>query len=296
MIWTEWPICFIMKKGIFAFCLLLFGFYSCNFIDPVELSTLHPNHREVGNLIAISGGVTSTLRRHSIQISSPILWSQKRDSLPGIASVFVSFGGDTIVYEEQERGYYLSKIPFKAEPNVVYRLTVELQSGRKIVASDSLKSTLFLMSLEDVAGLVERSNDQVKLPKHAYMIGKTPAVWAVQFPESAEFEEDKAFETFENLTFSHTSVTPSSLFPSFVESYSFSTWGFDSIQVLKVTPSDGYYRYLSSVFNETDWNMGIFSTINGNAVGNVENGYGFFYVAHEESKRFSLLDFELREE
>ncbi len=85
----------------------------------------------------------------------------------------------------------------------------------------------------------------------------------------------------------HKGSLPQGIFPAGLGSTGACGVPTDSIEFVYLTISDAYYDYLITVFNETDWKSGIFSTISGNTKGNISRGStGYFYAIN--TKRIRL--------
>ena len=91
--------------------------------------------------------------------------------------------------------------------------------------------------------------------------------------------------------YNHVGSIPQGIFPTLSAYTGVSGILNDSLEIIKMSVSDSYYKYLVSRFNITNWSSGMFATIPGNTLTNVSSGgTGFFYATEAIRYRLTYKD------
>ena len=124
-----------------------------------------------------------------------------------------------------------------------------------------------------------------QFPKHIYTLSEQPAITGVTFYSP----EDTPIDSLNFWTFVHSDMSLQALFSmqSFTNGYDMADLSQEECFITgSVSPS--FYAFLLGMFNESDWSLGIFSTISGNVQGNVSNGFGYFFASDVRRKGFTF--------
>lgn len=286
-----------MRTLSLSLVVLLF-FVSCSHIDEIDINSFdQPGGEVLNGHVAVFGNVTTEMRQHSVTLSPVKQWNEAPSALPEISRVFVLCEGDTIPYIEKVNGRdkktFLSEQPFKGEVGKTYKLVIETPTG-DITAEDYLlplgETDYFQLLKDNIQCRTYESTygDAVysfQFPKHIYTLSEQPVISGVTFYAPASTPID----SLNFWTFVHSDMSLQALFSmqSFTNGYDLADLSQDECFITgSVSPS--FYAYLLGMFNESDWSLGIFSTISGNVQGNVSNGYGYFFASDIQRKSFTF--------
>lgn len=271
---------------------------SCSRIDEIDINSFdQPDGDVLNGHVAVFGNVTTEMRQHSVTLSPVKQWNEAPSALPEINRVFVLCEGDTIPYIEKvvDRSSvtFVSEQPFKGEAGKTYKLVVETPMG-DITAEDYLmplgdtdyfqllKDNIHCRTYESTSGNTMYS---FQFPKHIYTLAEQPVISGVTFYAPASTPID----SLNFWTFVHSDMSLQALFSmqSFTNGYDLTDLSQEECFIAgSVSPS--FYAFLLGMFNESDWSLGIFSTISGNVQSNVSNGYGYFFASDIQRKSFTF--------
>ncbi|MBR1513591.1 MAG: DUF4249 family protein [Bacteroidales bacterium] len=292
----------IWKRAAHA-VLLILVFASCSRIDEIDINDFDGMGSEaLQGRVAVFGNVTTEMRQHSVTLTPVKQWNESQAPLPDINRVFVLCGNDTILYTEQPIGEFapnthsktfVSEQPFKGEVGKTYRLVIETPAG-DITAEDELlalgNTDYFQLMKDNVHCRIYqtpsgRTKYDIQFPKHIYTLSEQPAISGVTFYSPENIPIDSLYFW----TFVHSDLSLQALFSeqSFANSYDLSDLSREE-DFITCSVSPSFYSFLLNVFNESDWSMGLFASISGNAQGNVKNGYGYFFASDVQRKRFAF--------
>lgn len=285
----------VKKVLLFSLVLLL---ASCSRIDEVDINSFdQPNGEALQGKVAVFGNVTTEMRQHSVVVSPVKQWNESPSALPEINRVFVLCEGDTIPYIEKvndrSNKTFVSEQPFQGEAGKTYRLVVETPTG-DITAEDyllPLGDTDYFQLMKDnikCRTYESTSGDAMhgfQFPKHVYTLSEQPAITGVTFYSP----QNTPVDSLNFWTFVHSDMSLQALFSvqSFTNGYDMADLSQEECFITgSVSPS--FYAFLLGMFNESDWSLGIFSTISGNVQGNVSNGFGYFFASDVRRKGFTF--------
>ena len=286
----------LLQPVFWSVAALLFA--SCSRIDEIDIYDFdRPEDETLNGTVAVFGSVTTEMRQHSVTLSPVQQWNESQSVLPDINRVFVLCEGDTIPYIEKVNDRnsktFVSEQPFKGEAGKTYKLVIEIPTG-DITAEDyllPLGNTDYFQLLKDninCRAYESTSGNTVysfQFPKHIYTLAEQPAITGVTFYSP----QNTPLDSLNFWTFVHSDISLQALFSmqSFTNGYDMADLSQEECFIAaSVSPS--FYAFLLGMFNESDWSLGIFSTISGNVQGNVSNGYGYFFASDVQRKSFTF--------
>ncbi|MGP1448026.1 MAG: DUF4249 family protein [Candidatus Limimorpha sp.] len=287
-----------MRRNSLIFLLSFAVLSSCGTIDEGNINDFdHHNTAEMDEMIVVQGGVTSELRRHKVVLAMPAVWNSDSLAMPKINAVYVTCETDTFPYRFLEMNFkkeavYQSDSAFKGIVGKTYKLVVETEK-KVVTAEDKLVPLNDTSSFDIVKRVAEYEEETFSMPRHIFCLSKQPLAIGINTRYNLSPENglsDMTVETLFNRSFVHSDLSLQAMFSSSEFSYSYYYDGNKPLEIITHSVSPAYYEYLVSVFNESDWSMGVFSMISGNVSTNVKNGYGYFYAA---DIRRELFDSEL---
>ncbi len=252
--------------------------------------------------VFVDGGITTQNAYHRISLYKPsdFLAGTSTESIVS-AKVYVIHRNDTLFfgpvtkywneyYEdtlELEDPYYQSKEKFGAVVGGVYTLHIEYE-GQHYYGSDSVVEAgdfdfqdipLPLIEYDPCVLIDGQQPDyELLLQKHHFgfpVSNKWMWSWKEAFVDTVSREYTSAY--------SHQFADAQGLFsnigyltglpPEYTERD-------DTLIVIRVSLSDGYYKYLNQKFMETDWKEGVFASQPGNLPTNMSMGaMGYFFAS-----------------
>lgn len=284
-----------MNKIALAFLAVVLLF-SCSRIDEIDINSFNiPDNQTLVSNVAVTGNVTTEMRRHSVTLSAVRQWNEDLPALPEINRVFVLCETDTIPYIERNSStntkVFISEQPFQGETGKTYKLVVETPTG-DITAEDDLLplgNTDYFQLMKDNTRIethqtpVGNTQYRINFSKHIYTLSEQPAICGITY-----YNPDFCpIDSLNFLTFVHSDLSLQALFSaqSFYYSYESDENGLQHTEdFITISVSPEFYTYLLGAFNESDWSMGLFATISGNTQGNVKNGYGYFFASDVRRK------------
>jgi hypothetical protein len=283
-----------MKSLIFLSA--VFSISSC-IESEIDFTQITGNTSDIPNQVVVEGGILSVYGKQFVRLSEPSNLDDIGFQPISNAVLELSDGENVFRYaESSEPGEYETIDRIKGEIGKRYVLTI-IHNGFTYTASDSM--------------ICKNENDQ--LPVNEIDVDENQRIYTVSKQHNFGFDNSNIwisnqrlvssgglqFPTPRNIVksnqklYSHSIVLPQGLFPSGFHSYGEAGDLEDPIEYFKMSVSQDYYHYLLSVFNETDWTSGVFSSIKGNTSTNVSaGGRGFFYASDVEiiNKKFKDLE------
>lgn len=244
------------------------------------------------NTITINGFITSEKKYHSVTITKPMdLLSQNFDSVTG-ALVYLKIGNEIFEYLEsldhseianskKQKGVYYSKDSIQGKVGLIHTIFIEY-NGENYSASDSMVESTPLEITE------------INLPHldntfEASLHGQDNSIFFSIKNHQFGYDRPNRFnwitkqvglnEFRKCVVYNHNTIEPQGMLSEWNAELSLSAAINDTIWVEKYSISQRYEDYLISVFKETQWKTGFFSSISANTKTNVSNGgFGFFYA------------------
>lgn len=297
-----------MRKSFFIFVILLI-FLSCD-KTLVDINTLDFSNAELEYDIAINGFISTEKTRHKVTLTKPAAIGDKIGYNPiNNAEVSINDGDNTYPFEwiDEKRAYY-SVDSIQAVQGVDYTIEI-VCDGKRYTASDrvpitSINDTInpFKRTIiyDDNGNISPPDDDWVELSVTQHNFGfDKHLIMLVNDIICEDHVSDSIKNIYSDITWLsqrfrihvHQGSLPQGVFPSGFRGTGYSGEPTDTIELVYLTTSDTYYEYLISVFNETDWKSGMFSTIAGNSKSNVSGGgIGYFYVVSSRRVRITYQD------
>ena len=239
--------------------------------------------------IVIDGFITNELTIHRVRLSKPVYSMDTIIFTPiNNAYVYLTNNSKKYIYKlSDKQGVYQSIDSIKGKVNKEYTINV-LYDDILYTASDILQpvDTVIDFPVHEM----KQYDNFVEIYCLRYNFGyNIPSIW--NFNESTDSLGNiiyfDAFDFYNVKLYNCVGSIPQGLFPTHWEGTGPSGNFTDSLELIKMSVSDKYYKYLISMFNITDWSSGMFSTIQGNTLTNINNGgTGFFYCT--EIKRYRM--------
>ncbi|WP_375578760.1 DUF4249 family protein [Marivirga tractuosa] len=284
-----------MKSLIFLSA--VFSISSC-IESEIDFTQITGNTSDIPNQVVVEGGILSVYGKQFVRLSEPSNLDDIGFQPISNAVLELSDGENVFRYaESSEPGEYETIDRIKGEIGKRYVLTI-IHNGFTYTASDSMISNI--------------ENDQI--PINEIDVDENQRIYTVSKQHNFGFDHSNIWISnqrkittgyFKQLSprniineeqkiFSHSISLPQGIFPSGFSSFGNAGNASDTIEYLKLSISPDYHNYLISLFNETDWSSGIFSSIKGNTFTNVsEGGRGFFYASDVEVIRMKFGDLKI---
>jgi hypothetical protein len=289
-----------MKKHLINI-LLVYTLFSCQ-KEKIELSDLDFTNAELNYEIAVNGFISTEKTICKVFLSKPVSIMDSIKYTPiNNATVTLNDESNTYLFElKDNNGMYASVDSIQGVAGKTYTLEVsyngKLFSGFDIIplsVSDEIYLP-FTHPIDDEGNANLNDDDWIELSISEHNFGYNEAMmW--QNIESTDSLNNIWFIDIYDLygmrIYTHKGSLPQGVFPAGFSSTGVSGMPSDSLEIIKMAISDEYYDYLLSVFNETDWKTGIFSTISGNVKTNLsQGGTGFFYALNVKRIRLTYKD------
>ncbi|TDQ09243.1 DUF4249 family protein [Pedobacter metabolipauper] len=237
--------------------------------------------------MAVEGGFNTYSLFQYIRLTKPALFPDSAPTPIRKATVTISDGKTAIVLREGQPGIYIG-INGRTDPsyNSPYTLTIKY-NDKTYTAVDTLRQVVNI--IDDFLPLSTRTvNNQVigTIPKHTF--GYLNAnKWYFSYSNIPAWTPGR-FDITENYSYTHLLGSPNSLYPLSNLKRTFTLAPNDFISIYKISLSEGYSRYLYSVFMETDWS-GLFSGVPVNVQGNFSGGnvQGYFSAVDVDNRTYS---------
>ena len=269
-----------------------------------EEITLDLKNTEMPYQIAVSGGIYSIYGHQFLKLTVPFEQNKRVKPASG-ATIEVGDGQNTYqFYETDELGEYKSIEEFAGEVGKVYTLKIEY-NGNTYFASDSMVAAkeieLDKIPITDIRCQIQNNwyrHPDKKLTVLSLCIDQQVfgcdenAIWM----DCGRGNTNKPIViTPKKLvvldrSYAHQSSPPQGLYPMAFESdVTFQCSKLDTVEFVKLSISDKYYKYLFSRFNLVEWGGGMFSTIPGNTKTNLSKGAtGFFCACDVKQTSFTF--------
>ncbi|MFP4557795.1 MAG: DUF4249 family protein [Bacteroidales bacterium] len=297
-----------MRKSVFIIVAII-TLFSCD-KTLVDINTINFSNAELDYEIAISGFISTEKTRHKVTLTKPAAIGDQISYNPiSNADVSLTDGVNSYPLEwiDEKRAYY-SVDSIRATPGVEYSIEV-VYDGKTYTASDrvpvnSINDTINpfkrTVTYDDNGNIRPPDDDWIELSvtQHNFGFDKQQIMLMNDI-----IGEDHISDSMKNIysdivrlnqyfrVYIHKGSLPQGIFPAGFSRSGSSGEPADSIELVYMEISDAYYEYLITVFNETDWRSGIFSTIAGNTKSNVsEGGTGYFYAVNTKRIRVTFQD------
>ena len=257
--------------------------FSCSqkLIDINELDLKGNSNTE----IVIEGAVFNFYGKQFVKLHKPA----KLDTLvfEPISNAIIELydGSETYSYIEGERaGEYYTVDSITCKPGRLYTLSVHY-NGKTYLAKDSMKEVHIgeneMIPVDTVRYDILGRTD-IYYKRHNYGFSERSAWEYVKYYEVEGIfweKNPRRFYFSNSRVYAHTSAPLNGIMSGGRISGSAGSAN-TPIKYYKLSLSENYYRYLLSVFNETDWADNTFSAQPGNTLTNIsEGGTGFFYAS-----------------
>lgn len=282
-----------MKRPIYyLFVLLLFS--SC-MEEEISLNDLKLKNADLPFDIVVDGMISTEKTIYKVRLHKPLSFLGEIVSEPvNDAIVLVRNREDEYVYQLDSMGIYSSIDSIQGIPGEEYRVEVRY-NNELYTASDIIPlhyEDRLLIPFEKPEGTIDANWVQAHFSFHNFGFDK-PLV--VMDDNSWNFKQDSVIHidihNFSDPLYLHRGSPPQGVFPTGWGSTGIAGELTNMVTFINMTISERYYEYLLSVFNETDWKGGIFSTIEGNSKTNIsDGGTGFFYCTHAKRISFTFQD------
>ncbi|HPE18764.1 MAG TPA: DUF4249 family protein [Tenuifilaceae bacterium] len=279
---------------IFILFLVAITFLSCQ-KELIDINDLPFTDSDLNLEIVVSGFVSNEKSKCKITLSRPILISGDIDFVPlNEAIVFLNDGIDTFAFElVNDKGDYFSLDSIEGIVGHEYTLMVTYNS-KLYTASDVLPevSNENAFPIHNVQYFPNEDFVQIMISEHNFGY-QVPNIWnciegTYDSLNTFHLPHKDLKDLYNMRIYSHIGSLPQGVFPAGTWSTFASGLANDSLEIVKMSISNSYYEYLLSVFNETHWKAGMFSTIAGNVKTNVsEGGTGYFYAINAERERYA---------
>lgn len=271
---------------------LVFLLLSCE-KEKISISELNLSNAGLTYEIAVDGFISTEKNPCQLTLSQPVSISDSVHYIPVTNAIVTLTDGSNVYYFEliDSSGIYASFDSIAGSVGYTYTLEIRY-NGKSYTASDAMPAADdgFNFPVNEIFSYPEENRTEFFVLEHNFGYDK-PLVW--NFVEGY-YDENGVFQLpFHNIydlynmrIYSHVGSIPQGLFPTGFDMTGGSGISSDSLELIKMSISDLYYQYLLSVFDETDWKAGIFSTIAGNVATNIsQGGIGYFYAANVKRKR-----------
>jgi hypothetical protein len=271
---------------VFIGILILLLFFNCSQFEIVDISELHLKKSNSEIEIIIDGYISTIKKIHYVKLSKPqnfyILDSVKPVSG---AIVYITEGENIYNYKETAKyGLYASEDSIKGTIGKNYTVFV-YYNNKTYSASDSLIEVepfdFTKITLPELDNNSTNESMYFIIKRHEFGFDK-PSMWYWEsIPNTFQYLDIELFygQSSNPFNYYHYGAEPQGIFSDEIFSHSIGSKPTDTITVAKFSISEKYYNYCLSVFNETDWKTGYFSTIPGNTLTNVSNGgTGYFFA------------------
>jgi len=237
--------------------------------------------------LAVEGGFNTFQRNQYIKLTKPSLNPDSAPLAISKASVIVNDGKSDIVFKESpaSSGIYLGLSTNDPNYNGAYKLTIKY-NNKTYTAVDTLRQVINI--IDDFLPLSTKNTADLKIagniPKHTF--GYLNAnKWFISYSDIPIWNPAK-FDQTKYYSYTHVLGSPNSLYPLNNLKRGFVLGKEDFIYIYKISLSEGYAKYLYSVFMETDWS-GLFSGVSENATGNISgNVQGYFSAVDVDMRRY----------
>jgi hypothetical protein len=284
-----------MRRSIIA--ALVFLLLACE-KEKISIGELNLSNAELTYEIAIDGFISTEMTRCQVTLSEPVSISDSVHYIPVTdAEVTLTDGSNAYLFELiDSSGIYASYDSIAGTIGNTYTLEVSY-NGKSYTASDIMPvaDEVFNFPVNEIESFPDEDRIEFSVLEHNFGYEK-PLVWSfVQgyFGENNEFQLPfyDVYDLYSMRIYSHVGSIPQGLFPNGFNVTGASGISSESLEIIKMAISDQYYEYLLSLFNETDWKAGIFSTIAGNVKTNIsKGGIGYFYATNVKRKRITYND------
>lgn len=294
-----------MKK-IILYIIAIFTLISCE-RELVDIDDVNFSNNQMQFEIAIDGFISTEKTRYRIVISKPVDIHLNSGFIPiNNAEVSVSDGDNTYLYEIiNAKGVYRSIDSIQAIPGQRFTLKV-VYNGNTYTASDIAPTEtpdeiyyIYERSVgyDDFGNPVPPNDSSIGLNCRSQIFGYDKNLVISAYNERQYYfildslSDISYINRYLSKIYMHKSSFPQGVFPI---TYSYPSIGgaaTDTIVLINMGISDNYHEYLISLFNITDWNSGLFSTISGNVKTNIsEGGIGYFYIGNVKRIRVTVKD------
>ncbi len=279
-----------MRKTLFFLTMLIL--YAC---EPTEVSIndiniLNSNHKFD---VVVDCYITTELKKHYIKLTKPSNDIADNQAYPVSDAIVYITDEDKEYYfiESEIYGLYESTIEFAPQVGVEYKMYLKVVNkeyfayDKPIAVSDIDFSQIQLPKRDE--GIISSTNKYFLVEKHQFGYPENNK-WLWLDDNSLHFFSNPFSEDiYDNYT--HSSAELQGLFPNNTYLNSFGGTLDDSINVIKYSLSDNYYKYLIAFFSETEWKAGLFSSISGNLPTNLsQGGTGYFYIMDITRKKIKV--------
>lgn len=251
--------------------------------------------------IVVNGFISTENTACKVTLSKPVSIDENIEFKPINEAIVTLKKGDnkTYLFQYDTLGVYISIDSIQGECGIAYEL--EIFYNNKIYNTEEVmpeepdnnfdipfyRATQY----DDNENELPLNDDFIELTILQHNFGyETPTIWQWVYGNKDSIPYWDLFDLSRLFfrAYTHRGSLPQGIFPSGIKTSGTSGFSTDSLEIIKMAISEKYYEYLISVFNETAWKNGVFSTIAGNVKTNVsEGGMGYFYAINVKRKRFT---------
>lgn len=297
-----------MKKNILIIILLVIT-TACK-VETISIEDLDISGVEIKHDISISGFITSESSYCYVDLFKPTAINDAvgrmeiADAIATVKDGINVYPFDFIVVNSQnKKGTYISREKIQGVIGRTYTLEI-VYNGKVYTASDVMPDIgddfkFPIESVEPATAPPDMSWNgngdffYVNCTRHNFGF-ENAMIYSYNLKLYGEGSNSWANRDIKHVMeggklYNHRGTMPQGLFPS--KQYVSFIYGVmeDSVQIIKMAISDAYYSHLISMFNETDWRSGLFSTVSSNVETNVsKGGIGFFYATSIKRKLMTL--------
>jgi hypothetical protein len=285
--------------------LYLIVLVSCS--DEINLAEINFGNDKLTYEIAIDGFISNEYARCRVIVSNPVSVTEEIKRVPVVdAGIVLKHGNDIFLFEHDTNGIYYSIDSIAAIAGEKYILEV-VYNGKTYTAEEIVPdepndefyipfsySPKYDDSQNPRPLPYDSSSVSLGIPVHNFGYERTN-IWGYEMPHffSDTFPKLTIYHFLILPVYTHKGNIPQGIFPATFGSLGAYGAASDSIEILKAEISEGYNKLLLDMFNETDWQGGMFSTVPGNVSTNLSEGaLGYFYALNVKRKRFVIGDFD----
>lgn len=268
-------------------CLLCFLLSSC----AEEEIDFQIEKQDIPYEIVVQGGVFSINDNQLLTITKAETAVSTTEMPVSGANVEVSDGNTVYRYHEtDELGKYESIDKFAGEVGKVYTLKIKY-NGKNYFASDTMTKvepiTIDEIPMEKVYWKkVKRQGEELQyisyeLSDHVFGYD-APSIWVFPniFYGFSDSIVDPGHIQYWDKCYLHKGSLPQGIYPAIGNQLDATRRITDTALFIKTSVSNNYYKYIVSVYNNTNWSSSLFSTIPDNVCTNLSKGAtGYFYAS-----------------
>lgn len=287
----------ILHLKIFFILLIYLCSYGCTKEEiPITFLT---SESELPELV-VHGAVLSVYGKQFVRLSKPRS-IVKGDSRVPVSNAKVSLFDGAVFYDYEEseiKGEYLTIDSLLLEAGKDYTLYIEV-NGKQYSATDKMEfcdatGTLPINNIES------DEDGRIYMDSYIHNFGfAANNMWILNHYYDSEGVPHKYLSPlqivdYSTVLFTHNSALAQGLFANKTVKTGGNGNPEEFEEFVKLSLSEGYYEYIISMLNVTDWSSGLFSSIPGNTKTNLSEGAtGYFFASDVKKIRMKFKDLKV---